>query len=139
MKRIISIFLLILMLCSAIPFACLAEEGVAPRASDYFTSYGVNLAYQSDGRIKIVFNAVGSQICTQIGVASYEIEEKNSNGNWEDFSGLLSGRTGSGVQSYTFSKYFTPNEGKKYRVTCTFTCVIDGMGGETKNYTSGTI
>lgn len=139
MKRIISIIMLAFMLCSIIPVACFAEEGITSRASDYFSSYGAHLAYQSDGRIKIVFSASGTQICTQIGVASYQIQEKGSDGSWDDFGGLLSGRTGSNVQSYTFSKYFTPNEGKKYRVTCTFTCTIDGMGSETKTYTSGTI
>lgn len=139
MKRIISIVLIALMLCSILPLSCFAEAGSNSRASDYFSSYGATLSRQSDGRIKIVFSTVCTEIATQLGVATYEIEEKDSDGSWDDFSGLLSGKTASNVHSYTFSKYFTPNEGKKYRVKCTFTCTIDGMGSETKAYTSGTI
>lgn len=138
MKRIISIFLLVLMLCSTLSFTCFAEEGPASRASDYFNSYGVHLTRRDDGRIKIVFSASGTGMCDQIGVATYEIMEKDDNGNWDEFSGLLSGRTASNVQSYTFSKYFTPTEGKQYRVKCTFACTIGGST-EYKAYTSGTI
>ena len=139
MKRIISIVLIAIMLCSILPLSCFAEAGSNSRASDYFSSYGATLSKQSDGRIKIAFSAVSTELATQLGVASYEIEEKDSDGSWDNFSGMLSGRTGSNVHSYTFSKYFTPNEGKQYRVNCTFICAIDGMGVESKNYTSGTI
>lgn len=138
MKRIISIVLIALLLCSILPIACFAEEGSNSRASNYFSSYGANLSRQSDGRIKIVFSATGTDICTKIGVASYQIQERSSGGSWGDFGGLLNGQTGSNVRSYTFSKYFTPNSGKQYRVKCVFTCIING-DGETKNYTSGTI
>lgn len=138
MKRTISIILIALMLCSVFPLVSFAEENLSARASDYFASYGVHLTRRDDGRIKIVFSASGTGMCDQIGVATYEIMEKDDNGNWDEFSGLLSGRTASNVQSYTFSKYFTPNEGKQYRVKCTFVCVIDG-GMESKSYTSGTI
>lgn len=138
MKRIISIVLIALLLCSILPIACFAEEGSNSRASNYFSSYGANLSRQSDGRIKIVFSATGTDICTRIGVATYEIEERPSGGSWGDFSGQLNGQTGSNVRSYTFSKYFNPNSGCQYRVKCTFTCTLNG-DSETKTYTSGTI
>lgn len=138
MKRTISIILLVFMLCNMFALGCCAEAGVQPRASAYFSSYGVNLSRQSDGRIKIVFSAAGTDTCSQLGVASYQIEEKNSSGNWEDFTGLLSGQTGSGVATYSFSRYFTPVCGNSYRVKCVFTCTLNGTS-EHKNYTSGTI
>lgn len=138
MKRIISIVLIALMLCSALPVVCFADEGNNSRASDYFSSYGANLSRQSDGRIKIVFSATGNTICTQIGVATYQIQEKDSSGDWNDFGSTQSGKTGSNVSSYTFSKYFTPNSGCQYRVKCTFTCTLNGTT-EHKAYTSGTI
>ena len=138
MKRIVSIVLIALMLCSILPIACFAEEGNNSRASNYFSSYGATLSRQSDGRIKIVFSATGTDICTKIGVATYQIQEKDSSGDWDDFGSTQSGRTGSNVSSYTFSKYFTPNANKQYRVKCTFICTI-GTGSETKAYTSGTV
>lgn len=138
MKRIISIVLIALMLCSILPIACFADEGNNSRASNFFSNYGASLSRQSDGRIKIVFSATGTGICTKIGVASYQIQEKDSSGDWDDFGGLLNGQTGSNVSSYTFSKYFTPNSGCQYRVKCTFTCTLNG-NSETKTYTSGTI
>lgn len=139
MKRIISVVLIVLLLCSSIPIACFAEENNNTRASNYFSSYGVHLTRLSDGRIKIVFSATGTGgLCTQIGVATYQIMEKDSSGDWDEYSDLLSGKTGSNVASYTFSKYFTPRSGKQYRVKCTFICTKNG-GSETKAYTSGTI
>ena len=138
MKRIICFVLLAFMLCSILPISAFAESNMNTRDSNYFASYGVHLTRRDDGRIKIVFSASGTGMCDQIGVATYEIMEKDDNGNWDEFSGLLSGRTASNVQSYTFSKYFTPNEGKQYRVKCTFACTIGGST-EYKAYTSGTI
>lgn len=137
MKRIISVVLIVLMLCSIIPIACFAEGNDA-RASNYFSNYGVTLSHQSDGRIKIVFTATGIDICSQIGVATYQIQQRSSGGSWEDFGDMQNGQTGSNVRSYSFSKYFTPNSGKEYRVKCTFTCTLNGST-EHKAYTSGTI
>lgn len=138
MKRIISVVLIALMLCSILPIACFAEKSNNSRASNFFSNYGATLSRQSDGRIKIVFSATGTDICTKIGVASYQIEERSSGGSWGAFGGLNNGQTGSNVSSYTFSKYFTPNSGKQYRVKCVFICTLNG-DSETKNYTSGTI
>jgi len=138
MKRIISVLLIALMLCSILPIACFAEENNNARASNYFSSYGTTLSKQSDGRIKIVFSCTSTGLASQLGVATYLIQEKDSDGSWDDFSGLLSGKTATDVHSYTFSKYFTPRANKQYRVKCVFTCIMNGSG-ETKNYTSGTI
>ena len=137
MKRFISIILMVMMLCSMFAMPASAEENQS-RASAYFSSYGINLTEQSDGRIKIVFSATGTGVCSQLGVATYQVEMRDSDGSWDDCTGLLSGKTGSNVTSYSFSKYFTPVPGNCYRVNCTFVCSING-GMESKGYTSGTI
>lgn len=137
MKRIISVVLIALLLCSIIPIACFADENDT-RASNYFASYGATLSRQSDGRIKIVFSATGTAVCSKIGVATYQIQQRTSGGSWSDYGDLMSGQTGSGVRSYSFSKYFTPSSGKEYRVKCTFTCTLNGST-EYKAYTSGIV
>ena len=90
------------------------------------------------GGINITFRAVGTDICNQIGVATYTVQRREDNGNWTDVSGLLSGQTGSNVASYTFGRYFQGVAGETYRVKVTFVCVI-GTGMESKTYTSGTV
>lgn len=138
MKRILSVMLAILMLCGMLMANACAENGINPRDSAYFSSYGANLSKQSDGRIKVTFVATGTGICSQLGVATYQVKELGSNGSWHDYTSLLAGKTGSGVTSYTFSKYFTPVAGNSYYVTCTFVSAING-GVEHKPYTSGVI
>lgn len=137
MKRIISVVLIALLLCSIIPITCFADENNS-RASNYFSHYGATLSRQSDGRIKIVFSATGVDVCSKIGVASYQIQQRSSGGSWSDYGDLKSGQTGSNVRSYSFSKYFTPSSGKEYRVKCTFTCTLNGST-EHKTYTSGIV
>lgn len=138
MKKIMCIVFAVIMLCSMMAVPACADEGINPRASAYFTSYGANLAKQSDGRIKVTFTAVGTGVCSQLGVATYQVYELNSSGGWSAYTSLLAGKTGSGVTSYTFSKYFTPVAGNSYYVSCTFISAING-GVETKSYTSGVI
>lgn len=135
MKKFMTILLLAAMFLNLFAFAACAETENGARNSNYFSSYGVNLTDKGDGRFKIVFTASGTGICDSIGVATYEVLEKNSSGDWVAVSGLLSGRTASGVASYSFSKYFNGVAGKTYRVNVTFICVI-GNGSETKAYTS---
>lgn len=137
MKRIVSLVLFIVLVCSATIFTSYAED-IQPRDSAYFNSYGTTLSKQGGGCIKITFTANGTQICDTIGVSTYEVERMDDDGNWEDCSGLLSGKTISGFASYTFSKYFYGVAGETYRVKVVFICSIDG-GVETKNYTSGSI
>ena len=137
MKNVLSILLVLAILCSCLcSFAC-AEEPET-RASNYFSSYGTSMSAPGGGGINITFRAVGTDICNQIGVATYTVQKKNDAGNWEDVSGLLSGQTGSNVASYTFGRYFQGVAGETYRVKVTFVCVI-GTGMESKSYTSGTV
>lgn len=138
MKRLISLVLVITALLGCMTCLALAETEIAPYNSSYFTSYGTTLSKAGSGRIKIVFQACATRVASSIGVATYQVEKLNSNGGWEDCTGLRSGATASNVGSYTFSKYFNGVAGETYRVKATFTCTINGSN-ETKSYTSGRI
>ena len=137
MKNVMSLLLVIALLCSSLFSFVYAEENAA-RSSNYFTSYGTSLSAPGSGRIGITFKAVGTDICNQIGVATYTVQRREDNGNWTDVSGLLSGQTGSNVASYTFGRYFQGVAGETYRVKVTFCCTI-GTSSEYKSYTSGTV
>ena len=134
MKKVLSLMLIFTLLCPCLFAYALAEN----RASNYFSSYGTSLSAPGGGRIGITFKAVGTDICNQIGVASYTVQKKNDAGEWVDVSGLLSGQTGSNVASYTFGRYFQGVAGETYRVKVTFCCTI-GTSSEYKSYTSGTV
>ena len=136
MKKLISILVVVTLLATTMFSHALAEQQT--RDSAYFTSYGTSMSAAGGGGINITFKAVGTDICNQIGVATYTVQKKNDAGNWEDVSGLLSGQTGSNVASYTFGRYFQGVAGETYRVKVTFVCVI-GTGMESKSYTSGTV
>lgn len=137
MKNILSILLTLSLLCSCV-FSCALAESPDTRASDYFSSYGTTMSAPGNGAIAITFKAVGTDICNQIGVATYWVQRLEDNGNWTDVSGQLSGQTGTNVASYTFGRYFQGVAGETYRIQVTFLCCI-GTGVETKSYTSGRI
>ena len=134
MKNALSIMLILTLLCSCAFSYAIAET----RASNYFTSYGTSMSAPGNGLIGITFRAVGTDICNQIGVANYQVQKLNDDGDWVVVSGSLSGQTGTNVASYTFGRYFQGVAGETYRIQVTFLCII-GTGYETKSYTSGRI
>ena len=134
MKHVLSIVLILTLLCSCVFSYAVADT----RASNYFSSYGTSGSAIGGGQIYITFRAVGTDICNQIGVASYHVEKQLDDGRWESVSGLLSGQTGTNVASYTFGRYFQGVAGETYRIQVTFYCAI-GNGSEHKSYTSGRI
>ena len=134
MKNVVSILLILTLLCSCIFSAALAET----RASNYFSSYGTTMSAPGNGGIAITFRAVGTDICNQIGVATYQVQKLNDDGKWEVVSGALSGQTGTNVASYTFGRYFQGVAGETYRIQVTFCCTINNSS-EYKSYTSGRI
>ena len=136
MKKMISLVLVIMLLCTSIA-VCYAETPDM-RSSNYFHSYGTNMRDAGNGVLSITFSCVGMGVCSQLGVATYVVEKLNDNGGWENVSGLLNGQTGSNVASYAFGRYFYGVSGETYRVNVTFTCILNG-GGETKAYTSASI
>ena len=134
MKHVLSIVLILTLLCSCVFSYAVADT----RASNYFSSYGTSGSAIGGGQIYITFRAVGTDICNQIGVASYHVEKQLDDGRWESVSGLLSGQTGTNVASYTFGRYFQGVAGETYRIQVTFCCTINNSS-EYKSYTSGRI
>ena len=134
MKNLLSIVLILTLLCSCLITPVLAET----RASNYFSSYGTTMSAAGGGGINITFRAVGTDICNQIGVATYQVQKLNDDGDWVVVSGALSGQTGTNVASYTFGRYFQGVAGETYRIQVTFICCINN-GVEHKSYTSGRI
>ena len=134
MTKFLSLMLVFTLMCPCLFAYALAET----RASNYFSSYGTSMSAPGSGAIAITFKAVGTDICNQIGVASYTVQRLGDDGSWDDVSGLLSGQTGTNVASYTFGRYFQGVAGETYRIQVTFVCCI-GTGMESKSYTSGRI
>lgn len=137
MKKLLSIALAFVLLFPCVFSYALAENDDS-RASNYFASYGTSISCAGGGGLNITFKAVGTNICNQLGVATYQVLKLNDDGGWEAVSGLLSGQTGSNVVSYTFGRYFQGVAGETYRIQVMFVCVIDN-GMETKSYTSGSV
>ena len=136
-KRFIAFSLvLILLFCSTVALAAEADRA-STRASDYFASYGMAVTIIGGGRLQLDFSCSSVGMASQLGVASYEVERKNSSGEWVDVTGLLSGSMRNNVVSHSFCKIFYGVPGERYRVKCTFACVKNGSS-EYKNYTSGT-
>ena len=135
MKKLISMVLAVCLLCSGLICFAQEETEIEPRNSAYFVSYGTTLSRKGDGKIKIVFSTQATGVATTLGVATYVVKRLDSNGNWENCSGILTGKTASNVGSYTFSKYFYGVAGETYRVNVTFYCAMNG-GAEHKAYTS---
>ncbi|MBE5774939.1 MAG: hypothetical protein E7337_13565 [Clostridiales bacterium] len=136
MKKLIAILLaLTLLLCSTVAFAT-ADNEEESRQSNYFASYGTSLSAIGGGKIKVTFTCSAVDYATTLGVVNYIVQRKNSSGNWEDASGWLSGKTGSNVHTYSFSKTIYGNVGTTYRVRCIFICTKNSTS-ETKSYTSG--
>lgn len=138
MKRLISLVMAVTILLGCMNCAAYAEPEITPYNSSYFISYGTTLSKEGNGRIKIIFQACATGVASSVGVASYQVEKLNSEGEWVDCTGLLDGETGTNVGSYTYSIYFNGKPGETYRVKVTFICNMDG-GYETKAYTSGRI
>ena len=136
MKRFLAFLLaLTLLLCATVGFATADDEGPT-RQSNFFASYGTSLSAIGGGKIKVTFSCSAVGTAETLGVANYLVQRKDSSGNWEDVSDWLTGKTGSNVHTYSFSKTINGTAGQTYRVRCIFICAKNG-GVETKSYTSG--
>ena len=136
MKRFLAFLLaLTLLLCATVGFATADDKGLT-RQSNYFASYGTSLSAIGGGKIKVTFSCSAVGTAETLGVVNYIVQRRDSSGNWYNATGWLSGKTGSNVHSYTFSKTINGTAGKTYRVMCTFICTKNGTS-ETKSYTSG--
>ena len=130
LKRILAV-LMGLMLFTSAAFA--AE----PRDSNYFQSYGATLSKLGSGKVGISMSCRSVDTASQLGVSSYTVYRWDGS-YWELIAGPYSGSYKYNASSYGINRTFQGVAGEKYRVSVTFTCVIDGTS-ETKIYTSGSI
>ena len=139
MRKFISILLVFSILLCSSAFAALPETDEI-QASNYFQSYGMVVTAMGSGKLHLTFTCTAVGIADQLGVATFWVQKKNSEGDWVDVTNQMNGSTNTNVTSYSFSKIFNGVAGETYRVKCTFLCVktINGtVGSETKSYTSG--
>lgn len=80
MKKMISLALVIVLMCTTLS-VCFAETP-GMRSSNYFHSYGTNMCDAGNGVLSITFSCVGMGVCSQLGVATYEVEKLNDDGDW---------------------------------------------------------
>lgn len=136
MKKLCALILAVAMLLSVstVGLAAVVDPDT-PQQSNYFNSYGIVGSTPGNNKIVYTFTCVGVGVCSQLGVANYWVQKRNSNGAWETVTALLPGKCGYNVSTYAFSKNFYGIKNEYYRVQCTFICIKDGSG-ETKSYTS---
>ena len=77
MKKFLSLMLVFTLMCPCLFAYALAET----RASNYFSSYGTSMSAPGGGGINITFKAVGTDICNQIGVATYTVQRRDDDGS----------------------------------------------------------
>ena len=135
MKKLVSLILAVSMLLplSSVGFAAVVDPDT-PQQSNYFNSYGIVMSTPGNGKVVITFSCAGVGTCCQLGVSTYCVQKRNSSGEWVDVTGLLNGKCGYNVSTYTFSKNFYGVAGEYYRVKCVFYCQ-KGNGSEHKSYT----
>lgn len=135
MRKFISILLVFSILLCSSAFAALPETDEI-QASNYFQSYGMVVTAMGSGKLHLTFTCTAVGIADQLGVATFMVQRRDSDGNWEDITGNVTGSTNTNVTSYSFSKIFNGVAGETYRVKCVFYCQKNG-GAEHKSYTSG--
>lgn len=137
MKRFISLAMILFMLCPCVLCPAMAED-IVPYSSNFFAGYGTTLGNNGNGAIQITFSAYGTRISDKIGVATWEVEKLNDDGDWVSVTDLLPGSTGTNTSTYTFGRIFYGISGETYRVKVVFVCGY-GNDFETQSYTSGRI
>lgn len=134
MKRFSCALLALVLLFSTMCIAS-ADGGITTFASSYFDSYSVYVSSPSSGKAKFTFNVTATETANTLGVASYSIQKKNSDGSYSTVYTDPTDHFGSGVVSYTYSKTYSGTSGSTYRAVVKFYCKI-GSGSATATLTS---
>ena len=137
MKKIFALILAVVMILSvsSVGIAAVVDPPESPQQSNYFNHYGVAVSAPGSNKVVFTFSCAGVGVCSQLGVATYVVQKRNSSGEWVDVTEWLPGKCGYNVSTYAFSKNFYGIQNQYYRVKCTFVCVKDGSM-ESKSYTS---
>lgn len=144
MKKITSIIIVTLLLIST-TFSAFATSSNSngTRASNYLSSYGINLALAPNHQLAISVDVEAKRQMSRIGVLEIYIEEYNTAlGDWDEYDvwyGTSNPNLYYAYNSWDYAEtfYFTGTPGKDYRVT--FTCfAVDSTGGDTGSVISVT-
>lgn len=136
MKRLLSaVFACMLILSSAT--AALALNEITPYASSYFDSYTITASSPSAGKVKFVFHVTAVGKADELGIGSFYIEKKNSDGSYSTVYTDVTDHTKTSVSAYTYSYTYTGSSGSSYRAVATFYCK-KGTGSATTVIKSGT-
>ncbi len=134
MKRFYCFLLTLVMLCASVCIAS-AEGGITPYASSYFNSYTINVSSPSAGKAKFVFNVTATETANTLGITTYSIQKKNSDGSYSTVYTDDVDHLASNTVSYTYSKTYSGTSGSTYRAVVKFYCKI-GSGSATATLTS---
>lgn len=126
MKKSLSLFLALLLLCTGLIPCASAESPVQWGSRAIFTN-NIYLSTPGPTTLSITFTCVGTGLCSQLGVASFYVERQDDNGNWYIVAGPYAGETGTDVVSYSFGRYYYGTPGVTYRVTATFYSTLNGV------------
>ena len=131
MKRFSCFLLTLVMLCASVCIAS-AEGGITPYASSYFNSYTINVSSPSAGKAKFVFNVTATETANTLGITTYSIQKKNSDGSYSTVYTDDVDHLASNTVSYTYSKTYSGTSGstqgeKKLSAPCRKTVTADTL------------
>ncbi len=135
MKRLLSAVFACVLLFSSASIASASE--ITPFASSYFDSYTITVSSPSTAKVKFVFHVTAVGKADTLGVNTFYIERKNSDGTYTTVYTDTVNHTKSDVSAYTYSYTYTGSSGSSYRAVATFYCK-KGSGSATTVIKSGT-
>lgn len=136
MKRLLSAVFACVLLFSSASIASASHE-ITPFASSYFDSYTITASSPSAGKVKFVFHVTAVGKADTLGVNTFYIERKNSDGTYTTVYTDTVNHTKTSVSAYTYAYTYTGSSGSSYRAVATFYCK-KGSGSATTVIKSGT-
>ena len=143
-KTFVRICAAILVLCmvSSLPtFAASAtnrpESESVLRASEYISSFAIDVTREWNGQLAITFSVIGTGRMSRIGAKSIEISEKVGN-SWNEvvsYDQYDSGMSKTNTVTYANTIFFNGEIGTKYRIVVTiFSQGSTGSDSETETF-----
>lgn len=124
MKRFIRYICIVLVIAMVLPMHVFAAEDTAPRASEFFMTYGCYLYQTSDTEFEVWFDVTGLDIMDQIGASLVKVQRSTDGVNWTDVKSFTKESypqmidTGSGYHACGLP--YTGSKGYSYRAYVKF-------------------
>ena len=120
MKKLLSIVLIALLLCSVLPVAAFAESPT-PWSSTNFVSCRVYYSTQPYS-FNMTFTAIGRDICSELGLSSYTIVRVDDGYTFGPYAGSISTDT----DVFSHSRVFYGASGSTYTIRAVFYSMLNG-------------